>query len=126
MAFYRDGREPASILRILSNSSLYDYYGEVDLDEVKGDIMRNVRAEVEVILPNEEYREVDMGDQILQAALDTAFTTHYKEDLRKWTDVLVDLEEKGYSRNEIVALLYQESAHKWQALARRMPIKSQL
>jgi hypothetical protein len=68
--------------------------------------------------------EIREGDVLSSVA--EVFGNEYKADLKDWLASIGVLEQKGYTRDEIVALLYQEPVNYWPNLARRMGHKKGL
>ena len=51
--------------------------------------------------------------------IDKVFDEEYKQDLEKWISAVTILEQKGYARQEIVSMFYQEPVNHWIKLAER-------
>lgn len=139
LAYYRDGKDPATILSIFSTSPLYDYVkqsGEaiarIPEKVVKG-IKENITESLFRAEPDEEgyseyyidARALEVNPEEVKPFIDVVFKDEYQTDLKSWLDAITALEQKGYDRMEIVSILYTEPARGWAALARRIGNKNE-
>ena len=137
IAYYREGKLPENIFETLSTSELYDYYTKHQkiIDALPWTIAKHVAMNVSEVLYEKApsggeglgqelaVTELHIPREKLKAAIEVVFKDEYKRDLEKWTRTLVVLEQKGYSREEIVSLISQEPLRLWRSLARRLPQK---
>lgn len=113
LAFYKDGRSVANIYEILTTHSLYDYKNKPFYKhkiETIPDFLRNKSIF--------KFRP-ELTDEMIRQTIDRVFGEEYKRDILSWTQSIEKLESIGIQRDEIIRLLYQESAQKWPHLARR-------
>lgn len=142
IASYRDGTSVAKILDALAETeeeamiksggkeiALYDYAAQ------KAAEIKQLPKEVEEIthLYQKEIVQALALDPLnvqlpittqIELIVKEVFGPEYQQDLRHWASSITSLENKGYSREEILALLYQYPAYRWSNLARQMPDKS--
>jgi len=116
LAFLNDGSDLPSILDNLSNNQIYDYK-EIHKDWISTipDQIRNFSYKNPI---DEEPLKIEDSDVLKH--VDIVFGERYKKDLKIWIDAVKMLEEKGFTRDQIVNLLYQEPVNSWINLARRM------
>ncbi|MBI5140106.1 MAG: hypothetical protein HZA94_01505 [Candidatus Vogelbacteria bacterium] len=136
LAYYKEGRIPEAIAVTLSISKLYDYksmeYYKKRVDEIVEKVTKVVKEEMSDLLWENESdgarllnsSGLELDEDDIKESIGRVFGEDYLADLRKWTGVLTILEEKGYSRDEIISLLYQEPVYRWINLAKRMSVKS--
>ena len=67
-----------------------------------------------------DYQRLSIPEEEIKPYVDIVFGEELVKDLRKWIDAVIQLEKMGYSRDDVLALLYQEPIDKWAALARRL------
>ena len=137
LSFYREGVSSKSLFdRLSSYEFIKDYekiYGPLE-EEVRISIEDSV-SEVsykENVARNEkylgedeqgyivDYQRLSIPEEEIKPYVDIVFGEELVKDLRKWIDAVIQLEKMGYSRDDVLALLYQEPIDKWAALARRL------
>ncbi len=101
---------PGQIRALLQGEFLDELFAAVG----EGKIMDAARA-----LDLQHVTEPDIEPLVVQV-----FVDEYRDDVVRWTQAIEALEAKGYSKDEILPLLYAEPASAWQALSRRMEPKS--
>lgn len=115
LAYYKEGRTPGDIFRILSENKLYDYKSQdyyKNLIEKLPQKLRDLDGILETKITEEQIAEY----------VKDCFGADYIVSLKKWTDAINALEKKKYSREDILNLLYQEEqVSSWPNLARRVP-----
>ena len=133
LAHYKEGRMINDILRDITESPVYDYTErcKVDIADIPFRVKEIVGNEVSEIF----YQDSDglltmIDDQMLNIEesairpyLKIVFEDEYKTDLKEWLDAMSKLEKKGYTRDEIMTLLYHEPINTWPNLARRIRSK---
>ncbi|NTV31066.1 hypothetical protein HGA91_03780 [candidate division WWE3 bacterium] len=70
---------------------------------------------------NQEGFSRDDFKQRLIEAIDHDWSEGYFEDVKEWCGAVKRMEAKGYSRDEVVDILYTEPTKRWVALSRRLP-----
>ncbi|TSC73950.1 MAG: Uncharacterized protein G01um101444_417 [Parcubacteria group bacterium Gr01-1014_44] len=133
LAYYKEGRGTEETLRILTESKLYDYAEQYKtrIAEIPALVKKELEKEVsEVFYQNVEdfqtavdVQALEIEESDVQPHIDSVFKEEYKADLKNWLDSISVLEQKGYTKDEIVALLYQEPINFWSNLSRRMKPK---
>lgn len=66
-----------------------------------------------------------ISEDMLEPIVFSVFKERYKDDVKTWIKVIENLENKNYTRREIVAILNTEDIHRWVAIGKRMPDKKQ-
>ncbi|HEX6461990.1 MAG TPA: hypothetical protein VFZ58_01820 [Candidatus Saccharimonadales bacterium] len=125
IAFYTAGKAPGAIYLILRDVPSYDYKAQyasrlIELPEL---IQKELQEEIEVLTAKGSYEDLVIDPLKVREIIDQVFGEDYTKDLKKWTEALALLEQKGYSREEIISMVYQEPAFRWTALARRASTK---
>lgn len=140
IAQYSEGETSEATFNTMSQSSLYQYSSKF------ADKVRTAPSKVQekilrwfhipVTEEDSENNEADphsrqiyieykipfyIDNSIIDPMVYNAFKEGYSEDLREWIDGIKILEDKGYNRKEIVALLNTEDIHRWNRMARRLP-----
>jgi len=133
LAHYKEGRSTEETLRNLTESKLYDYAEQYKtrIAEIPALVKKELAKEVsEVFYQNVEgletafdVQELEIEEADVQSHIESVFKVEYKADLKNWLDSISVLEQKGYTKDEIVALLYQEPINSWPNLSRRMKTK---
>jgi len=126
LAYYKDGRSIPDIYGRLTK--LYDYVSDEDTKEQMKDIPAKVREIVKLkasLYAGDivDAEALDIDPKEVRLYIERVFKEEYVSDLKRWTDSISLLEQKGYSRMEIISLLYQKTASSWQNLARQLPPK---
>jgi hypothetical protein len=133
LAHLKEGRDPEAILDSLLKFKGYDYV-EIFKSKIE-QIPESVKAQLQKEVSEVFYKKVDGDDMAInaqaleiedsdvQSHIDSVFKDEYKDDLKEWLDSVSVLEKKGYSRSEVVALLYQEPINSWSNLSRRIKPK---
>lgn len=133
LAFYKDGRNPGDILKILRDAKIYDYvsqaYTKEQMSHIPESVKEDMKREMTEFFYDEDYgysaiNELEIDLELVKPHIASAFGDEYKQDLGKWMNAVSVLEEKGYAREEVVSLLYQEPVNSWSNLARRMNPKA--
>ncbi|KKR09369.1 MAG: hypothetical protein UT37_C0023G0001, partial [Parcubacteria group bacterium GW2011_GWA2_39_18] len=133
LAHYKDGGKPAEIYQTLSTNSIYDYKKNSPKNfaripaRIKEEIESDIFLIEEALRPDGDKTGSDLPlvislKQVLQT-VDKVFAEDYKADLQKWTGCVTTLEQKGYSRDEIMAMFYSEPLYRWDKIARRAKAK---
>ena len=137
LSFYREGVSSGSLLnRLSSYEFIKDYEESHGLleEEVRISIEDHVRevsykesvAKDESYLGKNEqgyvidYKKLSISENEIRPYVDKVFGEELINDLRKWISAIAQLEKMGYSRDDTLALLYQEPVDKWPALVRRL------
>ena len=133
LAHYKEGRSTEEILQNLTKSRLYDYAEQYKtrIAEIPALVKKELEKEVsEVFYQNAEdfqtavdVQALEIEESDVQPHIESVFKEEYKADLKDWLDSISVLEQKGYTKDEIVALLYQEPINSWSNLSRRMKPK---
>jgi hypothetical protein len=112
IAYYKTGEPLDRIAERLKEHSVYDYVALADdaLGDAKKEIEQAISGEL-----TEVFKKIAIDEMV------AATKNEYHRRLDQWLDAIRALEAKNYTRDDIIALLYQEPAHAWPALARRMP-----
>jgi hypothetical protein len=134
LAHYKEGQGVDAILRNLTESKLYDYAEQYKNRIAK--IPARVKEEFQKEISEVFYQDVDgfqtavdvqaleIEESEVSPHLESVFKDEYKSDLKDWwLRSISALEHKGYTKDEVVALLYQEPVNSWFNLARRMKPK---
>jgi len=133
LAHYKEGQGIPAILRNLTESKLYNYFEQYKkrISEIPKTVREELQKEIsEVFYQDVEGYQTAVDVQALEVDeadilphIDSVFKNEYKSDLQEWTESIATLEQKGYTKDEIVGLLYQEPINSWPNLARRMKPK---
>ena len=121
LSYYRDGKDIQTIASILSENSLYMYGQNTGPHVVAHVIIMDLQHDDPCILAKtgEVFDASMITEQEVVELFDEVFHQEHVANVKRWCMALTLLEQKGYSRDEIVYLLYQESARKWRSLALR-------
>jgi hypothetical protein len=133
LASYRDGRTPAEIFEVISTSKLYDYasHRAKRIEGIPGLIAETLKRYMSLMTYHEEDENkyavdavpLEIDPQEVKPVIDRVFKEEYQKDLFQWVDAIKVLEQKGYNRDEIISLFFQEPVMSWQKLARRVKKK---
>lgn len=127
LAYYTGGygyRTIEMIIEILTEDPLYDYVKDYE------ESIKKIPDYVRSMLMKYDYVSVfaenwvdssSVTDEEVNSYIDKVFRVDYKRDLTNRIEALKKLESKGYSRQEILTLLYQQPISHWIAFARRAP-----
>lgn len=143
IAYYRDGRSVNQILTILSETeegvknspkdsdrvALYDYATQraTEIKQLPEKIIGTINLyekEIVAALNLDSSSAIPPTQGEIKQIVKKVFGPEYQQDLRSWISSITSLENKGYSRQEVLALLYQYPAYRWHNLARQMPDKN--
>lgn len=139
LAHYKEGADTQTILENLTTKENYDYVKTYKTEIAQ--VPKSVKKRVNERLKNEgdklfygkpkdeETAAIDASSLKIKVSdvrphVGPVFKDEYKADLKKWLDAITALEDKHYTRDEIIALLYQEPINSWPNLARRMKTKT--
>lgn len=126
IAYYADGREPKNIFEMLHKSKLYNYrtqYADA-IERIPDKIQMLVENEIDILATNGALQPIKIDPHYTLTAIQEVFGEEYVRDLQRWTSALTALEAKGYNRQEIIMLCYQEPVYRWTSMARRAPAKA--
>jgi hypothetical protein len=98
------GQLPERITKFINKYGEFVFYHQADKDTES----EPVKSEPINVRPKKAKRHLDL-----------VFQEKFKADLERWTDAILELEHKGYSKTEIGGLLYQSPIHEWPGVARR-------
>lgn len=137
LAYYKEGMTPKRIFSQLTMLTVYDYRNAKNykdyIDALPESIARAMTETMSVVfemLNEQEGKKMRDVFPLLthysevEPYVQKVFGEDYKKDLRRWIGALEALEKKGYTREEIVSMLYGERVTDWQAFVRRAPEKS--
>lgn len=132
LAKYKEGRTSAQILLSLEEEPMYNYESRFAgvikklpraiLEIIKDNVVKEIQnknhdsSSREIVLLLQYLEEKDIAPYVK-----TSFRHEYASDRKIWLQAITTLEEKGYPREKIAPLLYQEPINSWSNLARRMP-----
>lgn len=121
LAFYSDGTSSSDIYYSLTEKAVYDYRGRLNerLKDLPDYLQEGLAEDIEILESNYSRSEITIERSVVEEAVDVVFDEEYKRDLARWTGVLTSLETKGYSRQEVLHLLYQEPVYNWTTVARQ-------
>ncbi len=133
LAHYKDGQWSISqIYQNLTEREGYDYkkWYQEEIAKIPEQVKKTLEEEISETFYVEaedvgEYDPVDARALSIDASevepyIKKVFIDDYKADLKTWLDAISDLEQKGYTRDEIVSVFSQEPINSWSNLARRM------
>lgn len=138
LAYYRDGRLPHAIYETLANNPIYDYFDQEKeaIAKIPERIQKTLREQMTVAMyaiRSDEFggykypleaSALEVDSKEIEPYIDLVFKDEYRADLKRWLGAIENLEEKGYKREEIVALLYQEPARVWPNMVKRITNKT--
>jgi len=133
LAQYKGGRSPEQTFINMTTLEIYDYvnlpYCKKKIAKVPSEVRKIIKEQMSQIFYDEDgrdfdYQELDIDEEKIKPHIDTVFKKEYILDLKKWTDSLAVLEGKGYSRDEVVSILYQEPVDRWPNFVRRIKDKN--
>ena len=134
LAYYKDGSKPADIYQTLATNPIYDYKKRSPKElaqvpkRIKEEIEENMYLIEETLWPDGEKGGSDFPLAIpldqASSTVDKIFGEGYRDDLKEWTGCITALEQKGYSRDEIMAMFYPEPLYRWDKIARRANAKN--
>ncbi|MBU1166898.1 hypothetical protein KKC60_00625, partial [Patescibacteria group bacterium] len=141
LAYFQDGTDPKEILEILNESSLYDYpkVFQEELLDVPERVVESISRVLSLVTyERREDKEEEKGyaEELLDAVelevfeeevlpfIDLVFRQEYKQDLEIWVNQIAQLQKKGYSRDEILSLLFSEAVNNWRNVVTMTPEKS--
>lgn len=137
IAYYKDGSNINDILYVLAYNELYNYKDMEPFKKqifsipsrVKEKLTEDITEIISVVKDGEEVRRIsekdlDVHEFEIMTHIKPIFEEEYQNDLRKWLGSINILQKKGYSRDEIISLLYSEPVYAWFKLARRMENKN--
>ena len=122
IALYRDGSSPAGIYNVLTSNPLYDYlsFFRRDIDDLP---LQTIDFLQKNFIGYSSTPAQDKALPELKSLTEIVFGEEYHSDLKKWTEAITNMEKKGYSREEIINLIFQEPANHWSNLARQLAPK---
>lgn len=133
LAHYKEGQGVDAILRNLTESKLYDYAEQYKsrIAEIPAKVKEELQKEISKVFYQDvdgfqtavDVQALEIEESEVNPHLESVFKDEYKTDLKEWLDSISALEQKGYTKDEIVYLLYQEPINFWSNLARRMKPK---
>ena len=133
LAHYKEGIGTKQILKNLTESKFYDYAKQEEkrlantpfyiTEEIKREISEVFYEEIEGVLNFVGLEALVIDEADVLPHIEAVFKDEYKADLKKWIDSISLLEQKGYAREEIISILYQEPVNSWPILARRIQTK---
>jgi len=116
LAQLKGGKSPEEIFESISKSPSYDFpakYFKEDVDSIPERLQQLIKMNVRA---GGKPVKVEL-DQI-QSLVINYFRKDYENELKKWIDSIKILEDKSYTREEIINLLYSMPLTEWQNLAR--------
>jgi hypothetical protein len=118
LAYYKDGSDVDKIYKLITTSNYYDYpkKHEEALTKFPKIIKDNV-ARYAITLGG---KPAEITEERIKELMDDYFANGYKEDIKKWINSIKVLEDKSYSRDEIIELLFPFTVTEWPAIARRL------
>lgn len=115
LAYIKNGLELPIVLYTMLDSKIYDYR---NLANNENWVQKMVEVMSEVYENPNSSTKIEKSD--IWKQVDRVFGERYKKDLKIWIDAVKMLEEKGFTRDQVVNLLYQEPVNSWINLARRV------
>lgn len=123
IAYYKEGQDLTEIEDTLSNSDLYDYRNDEYYQQQIQQIPQRVKeglARIRQSFGEQEGNTIATNeDDEIQAKIEQVFGEIYRKDISRWIGAIGKLEENGYSRDEIVPMLYSTAIGNWNAISRR-------
>ncbi len=113
LAYYKDGTSADNIFKILSENNLYNYKNQ----EFYAKRIKTISDEVMQI---NGIAKLNVSRKKIEEYIEKVFGEYYITDLKKWTNTIKVLEEKGYFTIDVVSMLYQEPINSWPNLVRRL------
>lgn len=113
LAYYKTGTAVNKIYEKLTELENYDYLKENE-ESIRSGLLGSIKMTVTAV----SGQAIDLSE--LKSYIEMVFGEGYKTDLKRWTDSISKLEQKGYTRDRIISLLYQEPVNSWPNLARRI------
>ncbi|MBN1585639.1 hypothetical protein JW899_04735 [Candidatus Uhrbacteria bacterium] len=135
LAHYRQGIDTKTIGRTLVNLKLYDFrndeYFRSRIDTLPliiknlldREIQRVFRQTAENGGRTADTQGINIDESEIKNVVDSVFD-EYPADMQNWLEAVETMERKGYGKDEIIGLLYQESIDRWPNLSKRMPDKN--
>jgi len=127
IAFYRHGEDLSKIENILLNSDLYDYkndeYYKQQILQIP-DRVKTCLARVGQLMGQPERESAATEDNVIQNKINQVFGENYSQDVNRWLGAIRNLEDKGYTRDEIVPMLYTAPVGGWVSIASRKTAKT--
>jgi hypothetical protein len=126
LSYLRGGDTLRSILIKLLHSDLYDYKNQENNKRRIDLIPSEVKNSVECLFLDDNFNSEaktirsKITDSYIEDRVDKVFGEEYNRDLEIWIEAISILEEKHFTKDEIINLLYQEPVNSWINLARRM------
>ncbi len=114
LALYADGKMPVAIYQSISTDPLYAFNG------AKNDDIRKMPVKVADIVRKQLDDQRTIKEADVQPHIKVVFEEEYERDLPRWINAILQLEETGRTRKQVLALLGQEPMSSWPNLARRM------
>src|SRR3989344_998383 len=133
LAHYKEGRSTEETLQNLTELKSYDYVEQYKDSIAK--IPKEVKEYLEGWVSEVFYQDVKRSqtafdakalkieESEVQPHIESVFNEEYKADLKDWLNSISALEKKGYLKDEIVFLLYQEPINSWPNFSRSMKSK---
>lgn len=131
LAKYRGGRKIYEILLDLKLPN-YDYkeqdYYKEKIALIAKKIVKNIKDEVSVVSYTIDQEEgtystgavaASVTESDVENVITQVFGPEYFKDVGKWLSAITLLKKKGYSKSEILNILYTERANSWTNVARR-------
>lgn len=138
LAYYRGEDSLDYIYETLSSSPLYNYskqnYYQEKIEKMPEDIQNFIKENAsELIYGVEEnevkkennlnfidVKELHISKKLIKKFIEIVFEKEYKIDLKKWLGSIALMEKKGYSKDEISDLFYQEPINSWSGMAKKI------
>lgn len=118
LAFYKEGKSADDIFSIITSSRHYDYPRQ------KAEKLASIPGHLKKCITDYEMRlgdkPVEISTEDIKKMMDEYFQNEYKVDIRKWLDSIKTLEEKTFTRAEIIELLFAFPVAEWPSIARRL------
>lgn len=115
LAYIKNGLELPIVLDTMLNSKNYDYRNQANKKDLVQEIVEGAYKVYAATISSKKIEKSDIWEQV-----DNVYGERYKKDLKIWIDAVSILEKKGFTREQVVNLLYQEPVNSWINLARRM------
>lgn len=127
LAQYMGGKAPQHIWDIMLNVPGYQYMLTLNIEDTSRylhDKLNALLSSLEDIFDRDGQRidpeSLRVSISQVEQHVTYAFNEGYRRDLGKWVNAIELLEDHGYSREKIVALLYYVPINEWARTARRL------
>lgn len=123
LALFKDGQELTKIQEFISGTYFRRFLNiaiNSNSLEYAFELIKNQLKRITVHQGTEQF-PLPFTLEEIEFAIRDSYNQGFQDDIKVWVEALATLEQKGYSREEIISILRQELPQKWPKIAKRLP-----